>query len=153
MAMNSPPDREPAAEAASTESSSPPQEQLLYARWLATGVNVGMAVTLIAFVGYVTGWLPSAVPAAELSRWWGMPLQTYLQQSGAPTGWGWLARLGQGDATALAGIALLATCSVPALLALLPGAWARRDRVLVAVALAQAVVILAAASGWLTGGH
>ncbi len=140
-------------EPSNTPPSAAPAEQVFYARWLAGGVRVGMTVVVLAFVGYLVGWLPSDVPPAELSRWWGLPLSGYLQRTGSPSGWGWLSQLGHGDAAALFGVAVLASAAVPALLALVLRAWSVRDRVLALLAVAQVVVIVLAASGWLTLGH
>jgi hypothetical protein len=51
------------------------------------------------------------------------------------------------------GVAFLAGIAVPCLLALLPLALARGDRTLAALCIAEAAVIVLAASGWLAVGH
>ncbi len=130
-----------------------PPEQQLYARWLGWGTRIGLAVLVVSFALYVSGLLPSAVPPERLPQLWGLPVAQYLQQSGAATGWGWVPQIGRGDVTALLGIVMLASCSVPALLALLPGALQRSDRLFAALCLAEVLVIVLAATGWLAGGH
>ena len=37
-------------------------EQLVYARWLAWGVRLGLGALAISFVAYVFGLLPASVP-------------------------------------------------------------------------------------------
>ena len=133
----------------------PPQspEQLRYARLLDWGTRAGLVLLVVAFALYVAGVLPAHVPPQQLPGLWSQPVGAYLAATGTPTGWSWLTHLGRGDMAALLGIAWLAACSVPCLLALLPLAQARSDRWLVALCLAEAVVIATAASGWIAGGH
>lgn len=127
-------------------------EQRRYARLLEAGARAGLVAVLLAFAAYGSGLLPSGVPLQQLPALWSLPLAEFLQQSGSPTGLSWLGRLQQGDMLSLAGIAWLASCSLPALLALLPLYLRGGDKVYAALALAQMAVILLAASGWLTGG-
>jgi len=106
----------------------------------------GWRLLAVSFVGYVAGWLPAHVPPHELPAL-GRCGGALPRQSGSPTGWGWLALLDRGDMLGLAGIGVLAGCSVVALLALVPMYASRRDRTFVALCLLEAGVLLAAASG------
>jgi hypothetical protein len=121
--------------------------QVRYALLLEWGTRVGLLVLLVSFAAYLTGWLPSHVAPNELPRVWSLPVAQYVSQTGAPVGWGWLARLHQGDMLGLAGIALLAGCSAVALLALVPMYAAASDRPFVALTVLQIMVLVAAASG------
>lgn len=147
MSADRPPERVPGP------SPELPPEQAQYASVLTWGVRAGMLLVAVAFAAYVGGWLPSAVPPAELPRWWGLPLGAFVQQTNATTGWGWLSRLGQGDATALLGVAVLTSAALPALLVLAVQCWRRQDRALALLAALQVMVVLLAASGWLSGAH
>lgn len=129
-----------------------PPEQLRYARLLDWGAHLGIVVLVATFALYTLGVLAPRVPVEQLPSLWSLPLAEYLARSGAPTGWGWLAQLGHGDVAALLGIVILAGASVPCLLALLPLALRRGDRLFAALCLAEAAVIVLAASGWLGGG-
>ncbi|MBL8324490.1 MAG: hypothetical protein JNJ89_05975 [Rubrivivax sp.] len=143
----------------STPSADPPQaaaqsaEQLRYARLLDWGARAGMVLLVVSFAAYVLGWLPALVPPAELPRMWSQPVGAYLQATGAPTGWGWVTMLGRGDMAGLAGIVLLASCSVPCLLAMVPLARARGDRRFAWLCVAEVGVIALAATGWFGAGH
>ncbi len=130
-----------------------PPEQVRYARLLEWGTRVGLVLLVISFAAYGLGWLPSLVPPERLPELWSQPVATYLQRSGMPSGWGWVTQLGHGDVLPLLGIAVLAACSLPALLALVPLYRARGDRAFVVLCLAEVAVVLLAASGWLSGGH
>jgi hypothetical protein len=130
-----------------------PPEQQRYARLLVWGTRVGLLVTLLGFAAYVSGLVTPQVPVERLPELWTLPLKDYLAQSGMPTGWDWIARVHRSDVLSLSGIALLAGCSVLCLLSLVPLYAARGDKAFVFVCLADAAVVLLAASGVLTGGH
>lgn len=130
-----------------------PEEQLRYARWMEWGTRLGLALLVALFAVYAFGGLPAQVPPEQLSALWGRPVGEYLRATGAPAGWAWLGLLHQGDVANLLGIAVLAGCSVLCLLALLPLALRRGDRLLAALCLAEALVVVLAASGVIGGGH
>lgn len=130
-----------------------PVEQLRYAQLLDWGTRVGLVVLLLSFAAHVTGALRPHVPLERLPQLWTQPVGRYLIEAQMPTGWGWLALLHRGDILGLAGIAILAGCSVICLLALVPLYLARGDKAFVAICLAEVAVVLLAASGWLAGGH
>lgn len=128
-------------------------EQMLYARLLDAGTHLGLLVLVISFVVYLTGWLPPRVPVHELPALWHLPADAFVQASGTPLGWGWLAQVRHGDLAALLGIVLLAGCSIPCLLALVPTYIRGGDRTYVAICLAEVAVLALAASGVLSAGH
>jgi hypothetical protein len=130
-----------------------PPEQLRYARVLDAASRLGLLVLIVSFVAYVTGLVDSLVPPERLPELWIHPVGRYLELSQSPTGWGWLPLVRLGDMAGMLGIAILAGGSVACLLALVPLYAARRDKAFVALCLAEAVVLLLAASGWLAGGH
>jgi len=127
--------------------------QLRYARLLEWGTRAGLTLLLLSFAGYVSGLLTPQVAPQRLPELWNLPLPRYLELSAASTGWSWLGHLQHGDVLGLAGIAVLAGCSVVALLSLLPLYRARGDRAYMALCVAQVLVLLLAASGLLGAGH
>ena len=111
------------------------QEQHLYARWLDRGMRAGL---LMAVGGWCLSWWPVAQgqdPGALLQS-----LRQPARGLAASLGPS-LAGMGLGPAVGLAGVALLAACALPALLGLLPMARRQQDRVLIGLALGQALVI------------
>ena len=130
-----------------------PIEQLRYARVLNWGTRVGLFVLLLSFAAYVLGLAEAHVPPAKLPELWMHPVGRYLELTGSPTGWGWVALVHRGDIAGLLGIAILAGCSAVSLLALVPLYFARGDKAFVMVCLADIVVMLVAASGWFGAGH
>jgi hypothetical protein len=130
-----------------------PPEQLRYARLLDGGAGLGLLVLVVTFAAYVMGWLPPRVAVHELPALWHHPVDEFQRLTGAPIGWAWLGQVQHGDLAGLLGIALLAGCSLPCLLALVPLYARAADRAYVAICLAEVAVLLLAASGVLTTGH
>jgi hypothetical protein len=132
---------------------SQPPEQLRYAHVLDWTSRVGLVVLVLSFAAYVTGLMESHVPPHELPQLWIHPVDRFIDLTKSPVGWGWLSMLHRGDMASLLGVAVLSGGSIVCLLALAPLYAARSDRAFVAVCLAEVVVIVLAASGWLAGGH
>jgi hypothetical protein len=128
-------------------------EQQLYARWLDWSTRVSLAVLIAAFAAYASGLVAPAVAVDDLPRLWLLPVERYLEATGAPSGWGWVAMLAKGDYLNLIGVALLGFVTVLCYLRVLPMLLARGERLQAAFAIAQVVVLLLAASGLLAGGH
>ena len=147
MALNQSPS------AATTSAVVDDEVQLRYARLLDWGTRIGLVALLFSFVIYNTGMFPSHVPRHRLPELWGEPVARYLELTGAPTGWQWVAMLQHGDVLGFVGIAVLAGCSAVCLLSLLPLYLQRRDRAYLGLCLAQVAVLLVAAAGVLSGGH
>ena len=128
-------------------------EQLRYARLLDWGTRVGLVLLIVSFVAYVLGLAEAHVPPERLPQIWQHPVGRYLELTGSPTGWGWLALVHRGDIAGLVGIAVLAGCSVLCLLALVPMYLRRGDRAYAALCVAEAAVVVLAATGVLAAGH
>ena len=124
-----------------------------YATLLEWGTRAGLFALVISFAVYLLEMMPAHVPLDQLPRVWGLPSKIFLERTVTPTGWGWLPLAFKGDLCNLIGIAILAGCSLPPLLALVPLYLARRDRAYAAICAAIALVLVLAASGVLTGGH
>lgn len=127
-------------------------EQRRYATLLSWGSRAGLVILSVTFLAYMFGGIPAHVPLEQLPQYWGLPSHEYLQQTGSPVGWGWLARIGEGDYAGLLGIAWLSSVSVICLLAVMPIYARRGDRVFVFLCIAALAVQLLAASGILRGG-
>jgi len=130
-----------------------PHEALRYARLLERGTWLGLVLLLLSFLAYVSGWWDPHVPLQRLPQLWQLPVGAYLQASSGPQGWAWLALATRADYANLLGIAVLASCSIPSLLAVIPlfvrqGTWAYAI-----ICMLEIAVLLLAASGWLGAGH
>jgi len=128
-------------------------EQQIYARVLDRAAKAGFVILVAGFFAYALGWIPAHVPLERLPELWRLPLQDYLRATDTPTGWGWIVHLPKGEFASLAGIEILAGCSLVCLLAIIPVYARRGDRVYVAICVAEIAVLLLAASGVLTGVH
>ena len=134
-------------------SSTQQAEARRYARLLEWGARVGVAALVLSFCGYLSGLFPALVSLERLPALWGLPLGDYLRQTATPTGWGWLALGLRADQSNLIGVALLAGCSIPPLLGLIPLFLRQRDFAYAAICASVVAVLLLAASGILDPGH
>jgi hypothetical protein len=128
-------------------------EALRYALLLDWGTRLGLVVLVLGFAAYVFGIVTPLVSLDQLPQLWNKPVAVYLKATGTPTGWGWLALAGKGDMLNLVGIAVLAGCSLPPLLGLIPLYLKRRDYAYAVLCAAIVLVLVLAASGILSGGH
>ena len=120
-----------------------------YARCMAVGATIALGMIVIELIAYVSGILSPYVPLDELPRLWRMPMQEYLAAAQVPAGWGWVALAGRGDYVNFIGIALLASITLVCYLRALRIFMVRRDSLYAALAAAQLLVLLVAASGLL----
>lgn len=130
-----------------------PIEQKIYARWVDWGTRLGLGVLTACFLAYTLALVEPLVPPQEVTRLWALPVDRYLAVTGAPTGWGWLRLLGKGDYLNFIGIAMLALITVVCYLRMVPLLFKRGQRLQAWLAIAQVIVLLAAASGLLAGSH
>jgi hypothetical protein len=128
-------------------------EALRYALLLDWGTRLGLVVLVLGFAAYVFGFITPLVSLDQLPQLWNKPVAVYLKATGTPTGWGWLGLAGKGDMLNLVGIAILAGCSLPPLLGLIPLYIKRRDYAYAVLCAAIVLVLVLAASGILSGGH
>lgn len=131
----------------------PGAEQETYARWLELGSRTGLALLVIGLVVYVTELVPPHVAIDRLPVLWTLPAERFLQETGITPGWGWASLAHRGDLMNLAGIAVLAGCSILPLGAAFVVLRARGERTFAIFCALQIAVLLLAASGLLTGGH
>jgi hypothetical protein len=126
--------------------------QALYARWLDFGTRAGFAATLVAFLIYASGLVPPFLALDALPQYWGLPVGEFLRQTGAPSGWRWLDLLGRADYLNLACMALLCLVTLLCYLRIVPALLGLGERLQAALAVAQVLVLVAAASGFFAGG-
>ena len=127
------------------------QAQVSYATLLVWLVRVGLVGMAGLFLPYATGLVAAAVPIAEVPMYWSMDATSYGQAMGVSTGWGWVGSLADSGVLAFAGIILFPASAT--LAALAAAAFFVRQRIAVypLIALAEAVVLVIAATGILAG--
>lgn len=125
----------------------------MYARWLDAGTRLGFIALIATFCVYASGLADPHIAFADLPRYWSLPIGQYLAATGGPVGWGWLGLAGRGDYMNFIGVAFLAGVTMACYLRILPGLAARRDWAFAAIAALELVVLVAAASGLVAGGH
>jgi hypothetical protein len=126
--------------------------QEIYARWLDRATRAAFAASLVAFLLYVSGLVTPLLALEALPRYWGLPVGEFLRETGAPAGWRWLGLIGSADYLNLACMALLCLVTLLCYLRVVPALLGLGERMQAALALAQALVLLAAASGFFAGG-
>ncbi|MDG4475302.1 hypothetical protein [Thiovibrio frasassiensis] len=137
------------------------EEQLQYAAILEKGMYAGLALMVITFALYVLRVLPPIVPRSEISTYWSMPVHDYLVAINTnflhwetlPTGWSWMKLLGYGDFLNFLPVAILAGVTILCYMVITPGLFARGDKAMAFMAIAEAVILTLAASGLLSVGH
>lgn len=137
------------------------REQLLYARILAVGMYAGLLLLLLTFALYVSGIVQPAVPIDRLPDYWGMNVEEYLQTINANylhrphhlAGWWWLTALGKSDYLNFLGIAVLSAVTILCFAGIVPTFLKKRDYAYAAMAVAEIVILVLAASGILRVGE
>ena len=122
---------------------SDPQE--IYARWLEIGSRTVFAFSILALVLYFAGLLAPAVPLHDLPRLWTLSAAEFVRQAGLPAGAAWLGALRYGDTLNLAAIALFSLLSLVCAARMIPAFVRSGEKVQAALAIAQVIVLLAAA--------
>jgi hypothetical protein len=127
--------------------------ELIYARWLGWCTRAALTVLIVSFAAYALGLLEPLVALQRLPEVWGLPLERFLAATGAPIRWDWLGVALKGDYANLVGIAMLGMVSVVCYLRVLAPLVRTKERALAVLAALQIAVLVAAASGLLSGGH
>ncbi|MDQ7835028.1 MAG: DUF1634 domain-containing protein [Humidesulfovibrio sp.] len=127
-------------------------EQVTYANMLFYGCWGGLALMAVTYLLYVFGIITPHVPLEKVPLLWSQPVGTYLELGNVPTGWGWSVLIAKGDFLNFLGIVLLAGMTIVCYIPLIPAFLKRKELVFAALALAEIIVLLFAASGIVGGG-
>ncbi|MFO7752744.1 MAG: hypothetical protein R6V41_06455 [Desulfobacteraceae bacterium] len=129
-------------------------EQMLYASILNIGMYAGLAMLLITFALYVFGIVAPYIPVEKLSDFWTLSAHDFLAHFNIQDGWGWVAMLGYGDFLNFIGIAFLSGVTIICYAAIIPTLLRNKDMIYVVIAILEVIVLVAAASGFISvGGH
>jgi len=130
----------------------PSPEQVLYANVLNKGMLIGLIILIVTFGLYVLGVVAPFIPLEKLSSYWHMNVHDYLTQLNIPNGWGWLTMLGYADFLNFIGVALLAGITILCYSAIIPSFLEKNDKIYLVLAVLEVIVLMAAASGLVSGG-
>ena len=122
-------------------------EQILYAKILEIGMYLGLLILFVTFAIYAFGIMNPYIPLDEISQHWSKPVHDYLQDAHIKDGWAWLGMLGYSDFVNFVGIAMLAGVTIICYLAIVPTLFKNKDKVYAVLALLEAIILTAAASG------
>ena len=128
-------------------------EQLLYARILEIGMYIGLLVLFVTFGLYAFGILDPYIPLDEISNYWSMNVNDYLEHAEIKAGWAWLGMLKYGDFINFIGVAILAGVTIICYAAIVPRLLKNNDKVYAILAVLEVIILSAAASGILAVGH
>jgi len=121
-------------------------DQQVYARWLEWGTRIALVVLVASVAAYAVALGDPHVPPQELPKLWAFPVDHYIAASGAPTGWGWLQLLHKSDYLIFIAVAILGLLTGVCYARIVPVLLAQGDRLGALIAVAQVLVLLAAAT-------
>ena len=127
-------------------------EQITYANMLFYGCWGGLALMALTYLLYVFGIITPHIPLNQIPLMWSEPVGTYLELGKVPTGWGWSVLILKGDFLNFLGIVLLAGMTIVCYIPLIPVFMKRKEFVFAALAMAEILVLMFAASGIVGGG-
>jgi hypothetical protein len=128
-------------------------EQNLYARWLDVGSKVGFAALIVTFFVHAFELVPPGIALEHLPLYWHLSVDEFIALTGAPKGWTWVARLGEGDLLNFIGVAILGTVTILCYARVLLVYVRARERALALICAAEILVLIAAVSGIVGGAH
>jgi len=128
-------------------------EQLYYAAVLEKGMYIGLLILFITYIIYIFGILDPYIPLNEISKYWSMNVDQYLHEANVHSGWAWFGMLKYGDFLNFIGVAILAGVTIVCYLSIVPSLLRNNDKVYAVLAVLEAVILAAAASGLVAGGH
>ncbi len=128
-------------------------EQMYYAAILEKGMYIGLLILFITYIIYIFGILDPYIPLDRISEYWSMNVDQYLHEADIHAGWAWLGMLKYGDFLNFIGVAILAGVTIICYLSIVPTLLRNNDKVYAVLAILEAVILTAAASGLVAGGH
>jgi hypothetical protein len=130
------------------------EEQILYSKLLNAGMLVGLAALAITFMIYAAGLIDPMISKDDVSKYWVLPVNEYLEHSGIEAGWAWLGNLNYSDMLNYVPVAFLSLLTIICYMSILPQLIRKKDRAFIIIVVAEIIVLSIAASGILgSGGH
>ena len=127
--------------------------QQSFASMLVWLVRIGLGLLFVTFVIYAAGFVPSAVPLAEVPELWHLGATEYAARTNLELGWGWLTAFDQGRTLVFAALVLFPTGTM-VLIGITAVLYLRHKVPAYAlIALLELIVLVVAATGLLSTGH
>jgi hypothetical protein len=129
-------------------------EQKRYAAVLDVCMKIGLAAILVTFFLYMIGIPKPHVPVGDVSQYWGMKVDKYLEAVDVQRGWTWVKLMNESDFLNFGPIAFLAGVTVLCYASIFPILVRQKSKVFAILAVGEILVLVLAASGVLpSGGH
>lgn len=129
------------------------EEQVAYAKLLDWGMKIGLLLLIITFIIYITGILSPQIPISDLPKYWKLKAHEYLSSAGLHPGWAWIKMVTKGDFLNFVPVAFLGAVTILCYIRVLPIFLKKKDIAYFIFALAECLILLLAASGFLHVGH
>jgi hypothetical protein len=127
-----------------------PLENSVYARVLWIAGLFGFFTAFIAFLLYLTGIVEPRIPLCRVPELWSLSSREVMRLSGMSGGWGWIHLMDRGDMACYAGLAVIASGTIVALISVFIVYLSKRNYLYALIVLLQLTVLLLAASGFIT---
>ena len=123
---------------------------------------IGLVLMFITFALYVFGIMKPAIPVDQIANYWSTPVHDYLvnidnnflhRDGNLITGWKWVSLIGFGDFLNFIPVAILSGVTIFCYAAIVPMLFAKGDKAYAIMAIAEVIILAAAASGILAVGH
>lgn len=126
---------------------------MAYAEILSWVSLLGMIFLGLGFFIYLMQMLPSTVSIQEISQHWHLKASDFTHQLHIPTGWAWIDHIFHGDILSYASIVFLSTGTIGCLAIVAVVFFREKNHIYTAIAIAQVLILLLAASGIVSSGH
>ncbi|MFN3383699.1 MAG: hypothetical protein ACK401_02240 [Archaeoglobaceae archaeon] len=130
-----------------------PKEQVVYGKILYYGSIISIVAITAAFIAYVSGIMPHYVDFEKMAELWGKSHHVFVEEAKVPIGWGWVELINYADYLNLLLLAILAFLTIICYIAILPVFATKKDWIYATITLIEIIVLLFAASGFITTGH
>ena len=125
----------------------------IYADVLGKGRLIGIIFLFFTYIIYLFSIVKPYIPVDQLQKLWSLNINEFLEQTKISTGWNWISMLGYSDYMNFVGITILAGITIVSYLSIIPKLFKNKDFIYLGIAVMEVIVLVSAASGFLTASH
>jgi hypothetical protein len=129
-----------------------PLENSVYARVLWIASLIGFFMAVIAFLLYLAGIIEPRIPLCRIPELWSLSSGEVMRLYGIPGGWGWLRIIDRSDMLCYAGLAVIASGTIAAFIAVFVVYLIKRNFLYALIVLLELAVLILAAGGFFSVG-